>query len=150
MKIYDDLAAFATAAGSELGCTDWLVVDQARIDQFAGATGDQQWIHTDVERAASGPFGGTIAHGLLTLSLLPVFLHELYEVRGVRMAINYGFNKVRFVTPVPVGSKLRGRATIREVATVPGGVQAKLAVTIELDGAAKPACVAESVVRYLA
>jgi acyl dehydratase len=150
MKIYDDLAAFATAAGTELGCTGWLVVDQARIDQFAGATGDQQWIHTDVERAASGPFGGTIAHGLLTLSLLPVFLHELYEVRGVRMAINYGFNRVRFVTPVPVGSKLRGRATVAEVGTVPGGVQATLAVTIELDGAAKPACVAQSVVRYVA
>ncbi len=150
MKIYQDLAEFATATGSELGCTGWLVVDQDRIDQFAGATGDHQWIHTDAERAAGGPFGGTIAHGLLTLSLVPVFLHELYEVRGVRMAINYGFNKVRFMTPVPAGSKLRGRATVREVTAVPGGVQATLAVTIEMDGSAKPACAAESVLRYLA
>jgi acyl dehydratase len=115
MKIYADLAEFATAAGSELGCTGWLVVDQARIDQFAGATGDHQWIHTDAERAAAGPIRGTIAHGLLTLSLLPAFMHDLYEVRGVRMAINYGFNKVRFVTPVLAGSKLRGRASVRKM-----------------------------------
>jgi len=150
VKTFANLDEFKAAAGTSLGTTDWLVVDQERINQFAAATGDHQWIHIDVERAASGPFGGTIAHGLLTLSLLPVFMHELYEVHGVAMAVNYGFNKVRFMSPVPSGSKLRASAEIVDVTDVPGGVQGVVATTIEIEGAAKPACVIESIVRFVA
>jgi acyl dehydratase len=150
VKTFPDPAAFAAAAGAELGPSDWLTVEQHRIDTFAQATGDHQWIHVDTERAASGPFGTTIAHGLLTLSLLPVFMHELYTVQNVTMAVNYGFNKVRFLAPVPVGSKLRAAARIVEVTEVPGGVQGILATTIEIDGSEKPACVIESIVRYVA
>ena len=150
MKIFDGLAELAAASGTDLGSTHWLLVDQERVNQFADATGDHQWIHLDAERAAAGPFGGTIVHGLLTLSLLPVFLHELYRVDGVAMAVNYGFNKVRFITPVPVGSKLRARSTIVSVAELPGAVQAVMSTTVEVDGSATPACVIESVVRYIA
>ena len=105
VTVFADLAELTAAEGAQLGPTDWLVVDQARVDQFAEATDDHQWIHVDPERAASGPYGGTIAHGLLTLSLLPHFMHDLYRVDDVAMAINYGFNKVRFITPVPTGSR---------------------------------------------
>jgi acyl dehydratase len=150
VKIFNGLTEFAAASGEELGVTDWLVVDQARIDQFAQATEDRQWIHVDPDKAAGGPFGGTIAHGLLTLSLLPYFMHQLYSVDGVKMAINYGFNKVRFITPVPVGAKLRATSTVSEVAEVSGGLQATLVTTMEIDGASKPAAVIESIVRYVA
>jgi acyl dehydratase len=150
VKIFDGLAEFAAASGEELGVTDWLVVDQARIDQFAEATEDRQWIHVDPGKAAGGPFGGTIAHGLLTLSLLPYFMHQLYSVDGVTMAINYGFNKVRFITPVPVGAKLRATSMVSEVTEVSGGLQATLVTTMEIDGASKPAAVIESIVRYVA
>jgi acyl dehydratase len=150
VKTFADLDAFAAAAGSDLGTTDWLVVDQERINQFAAATDDHQWIHVDPERAASGPFGGTIAHGLLTLSLLPVFMHQLYEVHGVKMAINYGLNKVRFMSPVPAGSKLRASAQLVEVTEVAGGAQGIVSTTIEIEGVSKPACVIESIVRFVA
>ncbi|KAA0120556.1 MaoC family dehydratase [Mycolicibacterium sp. P9-22] len=149
MKIFGSLAEFESAAGTELGPTDWLEVDQQRVNKFADATDDRQWIHVDPERAADGPFGGTIAHGLLTLSLLPKFMHDLYRVDNVRMAINYGFNKVRFITPVPVGAKVRASAQITQVDKLDTAVQATLVTTIEVEGAAKPAAVIESIVRYV-
>ena len=136
------------AVGTHLGWSDWLVVDQDRIDKFADATGDHQWIHVDPDKAAQGPFGRPIAHGLLTLSLLPVIMHELYTVENVKMAVNYGFNKVRFAAPVPVGAKIRGSAVVGPVSLVAGGVQGQLNTTIEVDGSDKPACVIESIVRY--
>lgn len=148
--VFGDLAAFAAAEGTELGPTDWLVMDQKRIDQFAEATDDHQWIHVDPERAADGPYGRTIAHGLLTLSLLPHFMHDLYRVDNVKMAINYGFNKVRFITPVPVGSRLRAASKVTAVTELGGGVQATLTTTIEVEGSDKPAAVVESIIRYLA
>jgi acyl dehydratase len=149
-KVFGNLAELAAAEGAELGPTDWLVVDQPRIDQFAEATDDHQWIHVDPQRAADGPYGRTIAHGLLTLSLLPHFMHDLYRVENVAMAINYGFNKVRFITPVPVGSRLRASSTITAVVELDGGVQATLTTAIEVEGSAKPAAVVESIIRYLA
>ena len=141
----DDLKA---AVGEQLGYTDWLEVDQKRIDLFAEATGDHQWIHVDPEKAAAGPFGTTIAHGYLTLSLLPLFGPQLISVEGVRMGVNYGTDKVRFPAPVPVGSRVRATATITSVAEVPGGVQVATAFTVEREGGDKPVCVAESVARY--
>jgi acyl dehydratase len=150
MWVFNGLAELVTAEGAELGPSDWVVVDQARIDAFADATGDHQWIHVDPERAVTGPFGTTIAHGLLTLSLLPTFLHQLFRVDGVTMAINYGLDKVRFLTPVPVGSKLRATATVAEVKQLESAVQVKVLTTIDLDGGDKPACVVESIVRYIA
>lgn len=149
MKVFGSLGEFESAAGAELGPTDWLEVDQQRVDGFADATDDHQWIHVDPERAASGPFGRTIAHGLLTLSLLPRFMHELYRVDNVAMAINYGFNKVRFITPVPVGAKVRASSLISQVDKLDGAVQATLVTTIEVEGADKPAAVIESIVRYV-
>ncbi len=149
LAVFSGVAEFAAAEGAELGPTDWLVVDQARIDRFAEATDDHQWIHVDPERAADGPYGGTIAHGLLTLSLLPRFMHDLYRVDDVAMAINYGFNKVRFITPVPVGSRLRAASRITAVVHLDSGVQATLTTTIEVEGFDRPAAVAESIVRYL-
>lgn len=149
MKVFGSLAEFESAAGSELGPTEWLHIDQHRVDQFADSTDDHQWIHVDPARAATGPFSGTIAHGLLTLSLLPKFMHELYRVDNVAMAINYGFNKVRFITPVPVGSKLRASSRIEKVDKLGTAVQATLVTTIEVDGADKPAAVVESIVRYV-
>src|SRR5690606_19836978 len=149
LRIFRSAEELAQSEGVELGTTDWLTVDQKRINRFADATGDHQWIHVDPERAASGPYGGTIAHGLLTLSLLPQFLHPLYRVDGVRMAINYGLNKVRFPAPVPVGSRLRARSRVAEVTRMEGAVQAVLATTLEVEGAEKPAAVIESIVRYV-
>jgi acyl dehydratase len=149
VKVFHNLDEVAMASGAELGPTPWLEVDQIRVDGFADATDDHQWIHVDPTRAASGPFGGTIAHGLLTLSLLPRFINELYRVDNVAMAINYGFNKVRFITPVPVGSKLRAHARIADVTKIDGGVQAVVVTTIEVAGASKPAAVIESIVRYI-
>lgn len=118
--------------------------------QVRRCDGDHQWIHTDPAQAADGPFKSTIAHGLLTLSLLPVLNHELYRIENLTMAVNYGFDKVRFIAPVPVGSRVRGTTTIESVTEVPGGIQAKFSTTIEIEGAAKPACVAESIARFLA
>ncbi|GAB6919647.1 MaoC family dehydratase [Rhodococcus erythropolis] len=150
MKIFQGLEELSSAAGTDLGYTEWVTIDQARVNLFADATGDHQWIHVDPDRSVTGPFGGTIAHGLLTLSLLPVLLQELYRVDNVTMAVNYGFNKVRFPRPVPVGSTLRASAVIREVTQLDGAVQAVLVTTIEVDGSSKPACVIESIVRYVA
>jgi len=149
VKTYATLADFESATGDELGPTDWLEVGQERINLFADATDDRQWIHVDPDRAKDGPFGGTIAHGLLTLSLLPRFMHELYRVDGVKMAINYGFNKIRFITPVPAGAKLRAQSRVEEVTRLADAVQATLATTIEIEGASKPAAVIESIVRYV-
>ncbi|MER7679139.1 MULTISPECIES: MaoC family dehydratase [unclassified Streptomyces] len=141
----DELRA---AVGEQLGYSDWVEIDQKRIDLFAEATGDHQWIHVDPERAASGPFGTTIAHGYLTLSLLPLFGPQLISVEGVQMGVNYGTNKVRFPAPVPVGSRLRATAKVTGVDDVAGGVQVSVAFTVERDGGDKPVCVAESVSRY--
>lgn len=149
MKVFDGLDEFVAATGSQLGPTDWLPVEQDRVNKFADATDDHQWIHVDPELAADGPFGGTIAHGLLTLSLLPHFMHQLYTVNNVAMAINYGFNKVRFITPVRVGAKVRARSEIANVQKLDGAVQATLVTTIEVEGSQKPAAVIESIIRYV-
>jgi acyl dehydratase len=132
--------------GTEFGVSEWVTIEQSRIQQFADATEDHQWIHVDPDRAAEGPFGGTIAHGYLTLSLLPRYA-PTPEIAGVRMGINYGLDRVRFITPIPVGGRIRFRTTILEAAEFRGGVQLKLKVTVELDGANKPACIVESLVR---
>jgi acyl dehydratase len=150
MRIFNGISELIAGAGGELGTTDWVTVDQERINTFADATGDHQWIHVDTEKAAAGPFGGTIAHGMLTLSLLPSFTSQLYWVDGVTMAINYGLNKVRFPAPVPAGSRLRATSRITAVTKLDGAAQAELSTTIEIEGVAKPACVAESIVRYIA
>ena len=150
MKKFSGLDEFVAAEGAELGPTDWLEVTQDRVNLFADATDDHQWIHVDPERAANGPFGGPIAHGLLTLSLLPHFTHQLYTVDNIAMAINYGYNKVRFITPVRVGAKIRARAQIAKVDQLDGAVQATVTVTVEIDGSDKPAAAAESIVRFIA
>jgi acyl dehydratase len=135
--------------GQHLGWSDWHVIDQAQVDLFADATGDHQWIHVDPERAATGPFGATIAHGYLTLSIVPAILQEVVRVQGFKFGVNYGCNKVRFPSPVVVGSKLRLGATIASVESVGDtGAQVVLDVTIESEGAAKPSCVAQVVYRY--
>jgi acyl dehydratase len=149
MKTFANLDDFASATGTELGPTDWTLVDQDRVNLFADATDDHQWIHVDPERASDGPFGGTIAHGLLTLSLLPRFMHQLYAVENITMAVNYGFNKVRFITPVPVGRRVRAKAIIAGVDTLDTAVQATLVTTVEVEGSDKPAAVIESIVRYV-
>jgi acyl dehydratase len=136
--------------GEEL-VSQWLAVDQERIDEFARATDDPQWIHVDPERAAAGPFGTTIAHGFLTLSLVvPLFEQVLPELEGYGLTLNYGLNRVRFTSPVPSGSRIRGRFRIDDVEDVAGGKQARVAATIELEGQDKPACVAEALFRFLA
>jgi acyl dehydratase len=139
---------FHGLAGQHLGYSDWHVIDQERVNLFADATDDHQWIHVDPERAASGPFGAAIAHGYLTLSLAPVLLHEVLEVEGMRFGVNYGCNKVRFPSPVKVGAKLRLGAAVGEVSDVAGGVQVALDLTLECEGADKPACIAQVVYRY--
>ncbi|OKH79557.1 MaoC family dehydratase [Mycolicibacterium sp.] len=149
MKVFSGLDEFVAAQGSELGPTEWMEVTQDRVNLFADATDDHQWIHVDPDKAAGGPFGGTIAHGLLTLSLLPHFTHQMYRVDNIAMAINYGYNKVRFITPVRVGAKIRARAQVSEVARLDGAVQATMPVTVEIDGSDKPAAVAESIVRFI-
>ena len=150
MKVFEELAELVAAVGSQLGPTEWLEVSQDRVNLFADATDDHQWIHVDPARAADGPFGGTIAHGLLTLSLLPHFSHQLYRVDNISLAVNYGYNKVRFITPVPVGSKIRARGEITTTNQLDGAVQATTTITVEIEGTDKPAAVAESIVRYIA
>ncbi|GAA2262105.1 MaoC family dehydratase [Streptomyces ruber] len=148
-RIFTSADELKAAVGEQLGHSDWLEIDQQRVDLFADATGDHQWIHVDPERAAAGPFGGTIAHGYLTLSLLPLLVPQVFRVEGVRLGVNYGSNKVRFPAPVPVGSRLRATAVLTEVTAVSdGGVQVTAAVTVEREGGAKPVCVAEAVTRY--
>ncbi|HEV2428019.1 MAG TPA: MaoC family dehydratase [Acidimicrobiales bacterium] len=136
--------------GQHLGYSDYRVITQEMVDLFADATNDHQWIHVDPERAAAGPFGTTIAHGYLTLSLLPSLLGSLWHVDGVRMGVNYGSNRVRFTSPVPVGSEVRAGATLASVDDVAGGVQVALDVTVEVKGAEKPACVAQILSRLYA
>lgn len=143
----DDLLA---SEGEELGTTDWVEVDQERIDRFADATRDHQWIHVDPVRAAQGPFGTTVAHGFLTLTMVPELLGALCRIEGVTMALNYGLNRVRMPAPVPAGSKVRGSATLTEVAAVGGGAQAVFHTVIELEGSARPACVVDSITRFVA
>ena len=140
----DELKA---AVGTTLGSSDWIVVDQDRINQFADATNDHQWIHVDPVKAAAGPFGSTVAHGFLTLSLLPALVDGKLSVDGVRMAVNYGLNKVRFPAAVPVGSKLRGTTELISVEDVQGGAQITYQVTVEREGGDRPVCVAEAVAR---
>ncbi|MDJ0463393.1 MaoC family dehydratase [Streptomyces sp. H27-C3] len=147
-RIFTSAEELRAGVGEQLGHSAWLEVDQKRIDLFADATGDHQWIHVDPEKAAAGPFGATIAHGYLTLSLLPALVPQIMRVEGMRMGINYGTNKVRFPSPVPVGSRLRATAVLKEVTDAGGGVQVTAVVTVEREGAEKPACVAESVSRY--
>ncbi len=147
--IVETLAELPALIGRELGPSPWIEVDQARIDTFADATGDHQWIHVDPERAAEGPFGGTIAHGMLTLSLLIPLWSELLDVREVRTKVNYGLGKVRFPAPVPAGAKIRLHASIAAVDPIPGGVQLTVDAVVEADGGGKPVCVAQPIVRFL-
>ena len=144
---YPTLAGLQALVGTELGLTDWISIDQQRIDLFAQATGDHQWIHVDPVRAAAGPFGATVAHGFLTLSLLPLFFERSFAIADVRMGINYGLNKVRFTAPVRVGSRLRGRFVLKDYQALEGGAQLTVEATIELEGSERPACVAETVSR---
>jgi acyl dehydratase len=150
MRILDDLDELAGLTGSELGTSDWLEVDQDRVNRFADATGDHQWIHVDVVRAAAGPFGGTIAHGYLTLSLVPLLGSQVFSLETPGAKLNYGVNKVRFPSPVRVGSRIRDRVTVGEVTDLPTGKQLTLRHVIEIEGEDKPACVAETVVLLLA
>ncbi len=148
--IIDGIDGLKAAVGTHLGHSDWLEVTQERVNLFADATGDHQWIHVDVERAtAESPFGGPIAHGYLTLSLAPALVPQIVKVEGFSMGVNYGTAKVRFPSPVPVGSRLRVGAELVEVTDVPGGVQVQMRLTFEVEGAEKPACVAEAIYRYL-
>jgi acyl dehydratase len=148
---FETLEELRGAAGTHLGFTDWLEIDQARVNLFADATGDHQWIHVDVERAeAESPFGGPIAHGFLTLSLSNLFLPQLLQVPGASAGVNYGTGKVRFPAPVPVGSRVRGGAEITAVDEIEGGLQTTITITIEVEGKDKPACVIESLSRWLA
>ena len=141
-RIIDGVEGLRQLAGEELGSSDWIEVTQEQVDQFATATGDHQWIHVDPERAAEGPFGQTIAHGFLTLSLIPSVLPQVVDVQGFTMGVNYGLDKVRFPAPVPVGSKLRGTVTLEEVTEVAGGVQSAYTIVFEIEGGDKPVCVA--------
>ena len=148
MKVFAGPAELAQAVGQEIGASDWLVIEQDRIDRFAEATGDHQWIHVDEARAKEGPFGSTIAHGFLTLSLLPALLAEVYRVDGVRMGINYGLNRVRFINPVRVGSSVRAVMTVAEVDQQADYAQVTAKAVVEIQGIEKPAAVAETVSRF--
>ncbi|MFC3684232.1 MaoC family dehydratase [Hydrogenophaga luteola] len=148
MRSFDTLDELAACVGQEVAISDWVTVTQEQVNRFADATGDHQWIHVDVERARAGPFGAPIAHGFLTLSLLPVFFDSAFEIKQGGMGVNYGLNKVRFTSPVPVGSRLRARMTLLSAAPIEGnGLQMAWSVAIEREGAEKPVCVAEALVR---
>ncbi|MGH0037390.1 MAG: MaoC family dehydratase [Myxococcota bacterium] len=147
--VFETPAELANAVGQNLGTSDWLEITQERVDQFAEATGDHQWIHVDPERAKDGPFGGTIAHGYLTQSLVHFFLPQIVEVRGISMGVNYGANRLRFPAPVPVGARVRGSAELLQVEnTKDGGVQATIRVTVEIEGGSRPGCVIDTISRY--
>ena len=146
--VFETPADLKGAVGTHLGYSDWLEITQERIDTFAEATGDHQWIHVDPERAKNGPFGATIAHGYLTQSLVNVFLPQILQVRGVSMGINYGADRLRFPAPVPVGSRLRGGAELLEVEEIKGTFQSKVRVTVEIEGSERPACVIDTISRY--
>ena len=148
MKTFQTLSELASHVGQEVGTSDWITITQEQINLFAQATGDHQWIHVDPERAKAGPFGAPIAHGFLTLSLLPLFFASTFEVKQKGMGVNYGLNKVRFTSPVPVGSRLRARMTLLKAEPIDNnGLQLTWAVAVEREGAAKPVCVAESIAR---
>ncbi len=146
--VFKTPAELPAAVGKGLGSSDWLEITQERINQFADATGDHQWIHVDPERAKAGPFGACIAHGYLTLSLVNLFLPQIVDVQGASMGVNYGSDKVRFPAPVPVGSRIRGRGELLKVDEVKGGFQATIRVTVEIDGVERPGCVIDTISRY--
>jgi acyl dehydratase len=150
LTTFASLADLKAAVGTELGTSEWHTIGQEQVNLFAEATGDHQWIHVDPERAQASPFGGTIAHGYLTLSLIPVLAKECYGVEGIAMALNYGSEKVRFPSPVPVGTAVRATAELVSADEVPGGVQALVRFTITSEGSAKPHCVAETITRFYA
>ena len=147
-KVFDRPADLIGSEGTALGPTEWMTIEQDRVDGFAKVTEDHQWIHVDVERAKDGPFGGTIAHGYLTMSLVNYFLPQLIEVRGFAHAVNVGVDKLRFLNPVRVGSRIRGTGEIVSVEEVKGAVQSVVRVTVEIEGAEKPACVVDTISRY--
>ena len=148
MKTFDTLQELSACVGQDVATSDWISISQEQVNLFADATGDHQWIHVDVERAKAGPFGAPIAHGFLTLSLVPKFFENALEVKQVRMGVNYGLNKVRFMAPVPVGSRLRAHLKLLACDAIDNnGVQSTWQVTVEREGAAKPVCIAESLVR---
>ncbi|MBA0050596.1 MaoC family dehydratase [Streptomyces sp. AJS327] len=147
-RVFTSAEELAAAVGEPLGHSDWMEIGQRRIDLFADATDDHQWIHVDTERAAGGPFGGTIAHGYLTLSLLPALVPQVIRLEGQRMGVNYGVNKVRFPAPLPSGSRVRGAVELVDVREAGEGVQVTVKVTVEREGGDKPVCVAETVSRY--
>lgn len=149
MRVFPTLEAFKAAQGSALGTSQWRPVTQQRVDAFADATDDRQWIHTDPARAADGPYGTTIAHGYLTLSLLPALCEEIYRIEAAAAGVNYGLDKVRFPAPVPVGARIRGAAELVEAVDTAQGVRARVRVTVEVEGRDKPACVAESIALFL-
>ena len=150
MRVFNTFEEIEAVAGQEIGTTDWIEITQARVNKFADATGDHQWIHVDVERAKAGPFGGTIAHGYLTLSLVPWLGSMLFSLQTPGAKLNYGVNKVRFPNPVRVGSRIRSRVTINAVVDIPAGKQLTVGHVVEIEGKDKPACVAETVVLLLA
>jgi acyl dehydratase len=149
VRTFTDIDQLAAAVGADLGTSDWFEIDQDRVDLFADATDDHQWIHVDHERAAQGPFGGTIAHGYLTVSLIPALSKTIFSVETDGPRLNYGLNKVRFPNPVKVGSRVRAQATLAELVDVAAGKQLVVRYTIEIEGEDKPACVAETVVLLL-
>jgi acyl dehydratase len=149
MRVFNTFEEIEAVAGQEIGTTDWVEITQERVNQFADATGDHQWIHVDVEKAKDGPFGGTIAHGYLTLSLVPWLGSMLFSLQTPGAKLNYGVNKVRFPNPVRVGSRIRSRVTINAVVDIPAGKQLTVGHVIEVEGEDKPACVAETVVLLL-
>lgn len=147
-RVFETPATLLSAIGEEFGPTEWVEVGQERVDLFARATDDHQWIHVDPERAASGPFGTTIAHGYLTLSLVNRFLPDLIEVRGISMGVNVGADRLRFLSPVRVGSRIRGRGQLTGAEEAKGGVQAIVRVTVDIEGEDKPACVVDTISRF--
>jgi acyl dehydratase len=149
MRVFSSFEDIESAAGEEIGTTEWVEITQERVDQFADATGDHQWIHVDVEKAKQGPFGGTIAHGYLTLSLVPWLGSQVFTLDTPGAKLNYGVNKVRFPSPVPVGSRVRAKVSVGEVTDVPAGKQLTLKYVVEIEDQDKPACVAETVVLLL-
>jgi acyl dehydratase len=151
MRVFNGLDELRAAAGTHVGESDWMTIDQSRVNTFADATDDHQWIHVDEQKANDGPFRGTIAHGFLTLSLLSHLLAQVYRIEGTKMGINYGLNKVRFTAPVPVGSKIRGVVDIADVEDAKGGaVQVTTRITVEIEGSERPALVAEWITRQYA
>src|SRR5215472_3872510 len=149
MRAFASLEGFLAAKGESLGFSDWHTITQEQVNAFADATGDHQWIHVDGDRAADGPFGGTIAHGYLTLSLLPVLQMEIFSIEGLTMGINYGLDRVRFPSPVPVGSSIRAEATLTDVRETPLGWLASVRVRIEVEGQQKAACIADTLGLYV-